>query len=176
MWNKTPSIPWKRKLTLPQRRAVYSKSLPLPVGGAESVSCLPQKRRHLFIVNSHRWEQLVDVYCGDPTCRLPESLHRGNAIDLVERRDFYRKRRSSRWVRPASCPGGAALQLYWGFFGFVMTSEQGSVMLTFDLEEWTTGQECRVERSTETFTSPSPAFNQRCNEQVSIDNFTVYWN
>lgn len=63
MWNKTPSIPWKRKLTPSQHRAVYSKSLPLPVGGA--VSCLPQKRRHLFIVTSHEWEQLVDVYCGD---------------------------------------------------------------------------------------------------------------
>lgn len=176
MWNKTPSIPWKRKLTLPQRRAAYSKSLPLPVGGAESVSCLPQTRRHLFIVNSHRWEQLVDVYCGDLRAVYQKASTGETQSTWSSGEIFYRKRRSSRWVRPASCPGGAALQLYWGFFGFVMTSEQGSVMLTFDLEEWTTGQECRVERSTETFTSPSPAFNQRCNEQDSIDNFTVYWN
>lgn len=35
------------------------------VGGAASLSCLPQRRRHLFIVKSQRWEQLVDVYCGD---------------------------------------------------------------------------------------------------------------
>lgn len=48
-----------------ERRAAYSKRLLWPVGGAASVSCLPQKSRHLFIVKSQRWEQLVDVYCGD---------------------------------------------------------------------------------------------------------------
>lgn len=176
MWNETPSIPWKRKLTLPQHRAVYSKSLPLPVGGAESVSCFPQKRRHLFIVKSHRWEQLVDVYCGALRACSPESLHRGNAIDLVERRDFLSETEELPPSPSRQLSRRCRASTLLGIFGFVMTAEQGSVMLTFDLEEWTTGQECRVERSTETFTSPSPAFNQRCNEQDSIDNFTVYWN
>lgn len=135
----------------PTQSSVQSEP-PFARGSGWAVSRTPQKGRHLFIVKSQRWEQLVDVYCGDLRA-VYQKASAGETQSTWRSAEIFigNGGAPAESVPPAVTACRASTLL--GSFGFVMTSEQGSVMLTFDPEEWTTGKECRAERSTETFSS-----------------------
>lgn len=120
-----------------ERRAAYSKSLPSLVGGAASLSRLSQRGRHLFIVKSQRWEQLVDIYCGDlravyQKASAGETQSTWSSGEIY----FFLSETEGGGLRPSPSRQLSwrcrVLKLHWGFFVFILTSEHGSVMLTFD--------------------------------------------